>query len=25
LFGFGWVYDFWTMNEQVDAVNRRSG
>ena len=25
LFGIGWAYDFWTMNEQVDAVNRRSG
>ena len=22
LFGFGWIYDFWTMNEQVDEINR---
>jgi len=22
LFGFGWAYDFWTMNEQVDEINR---
>jgi TM2 domain-containing membrane protein YozV len=24
LLGIGWVYDFWTLNEQVDEVNRRS-
>ena len=23
LLGFGWAYDFFTLNEQVDAVNRR--
>ena len=23
LFGIGWAYDFWTMNEQVDEINRR--
>jgi TM2 domain-containing membrane protein YozV len=22
-FGVGWVYDFWTMNEQVQEANRR--
>lgn len=22
LFLIGWLYDFWTLNEQVDAVNR---
>jgi TM2 domain-containing membrane protein YozV len=21
LFGLGWLYDFWTLNEQVDAAN----
>lgn len=25
LFGLGWLYDLWTMNEQVDEVNYRSG
>jgi TM2 domain-containing membrane protein YozV len=24
LFLLGYLYDFWTLNEQVDAVNRRS-
>ena len=23
LFLFGYLYDFWTLNEQIDAVNRR--
>lgn len=23
LLGIGWAYDFWTLNEQVDAVNRK--
>lgn len=23
VFGFGWLYDFFTLNEQVDAENRR--
>jgi len=23
LFGVGWAYDFWTMNEQVQDANRR--
>ena len=23
LFLFGYLYDFWTLNEQVDAVNRK--
>jgi hypothetical protein len=22
LFGLGWLYDLWTLNEQVDRVNR---
>lgn len=22
LFGIGWLYDLWTLNEQVDAINR---
>jgi TM2 domain-containing membrane protein YozV len=22
LFGFGYLYDFWTLNEQVDLINR---
>lgn len=22
LFGLGWLYDLWTLNEQVDEVNR---
>ena len=22
LFLFGWLYDLWTLNDQVDAVNR---
>jgi TM2 domain-containing membrane protein YozV len=25
LFLLGYLYDFWTLNEQIDAVNRRSG
>ena len=24
LFGVGWLYDLWTLNEQVDEVNRRA-
>jgi TM2 domain-containing membrane protein YozV len=24
LFGIGWLYDLWTLNEQVDEVNRRA-
>jgi TM2 domain-containing membrane protein YozV len=24
LFGFGWLYDLWTLNQQVDEINRRS-
>jgi len=23
LFGLGWLYDFWTLNGQVDAANER--
>ena len=23
LFLFGYLYDFWTLNEQIDAVNRK--
>lgn len=23
LLGIGWAYDFWTLNEQVDELNRR--
>jgi TM2 domain-containing membrane protein YozV len=23
LFGLGWLYDMWTLNEQVDVINRR--
>jgi len=23
LVGLGWAYDFWTLNGQVDAINRR--
>lgn len=23
LFGLGWLYDLWTLNEQVDAINRQ--
>jgi TM2 domain-containing membrane protein YozV len=23
LFLIGWLYDFWTLNEQVDELNRR--
>jgi TM2 domain-containing membrane protein YozV len=22
LFGLGWLFDLWTLNEQVDAINR---
>lgn len=22
LFGFGWLYDLWTLNSQIDTVNR---
>lgn len=22
LFGIGWLYDLWTLNEQVDEINR---
>ncbi|WP_339908303.1 TM2 domain-containing protein [Symmachiella dynata] len=22
LFGLGWLYDLWTLNEQVDEINR---
>ncbi len=22
LFGFGWLYDLWTLNQQIDEVNR---
>jgi len=25
LFLFGYLYDFWTLNEQIDTVNRRIG
>ena len=24
LLGMGWLYDLWTLNEQVDDINRRS-
>jgi TM2 domain-containing membrane protein YozV len=24
LVGIGWIYDFWTLNGQVDGVNRES-
>ncbi|WDQ19364.1 TM2 domain-containing protein [Rhodopirellula sp. P2] len=24
LFGLGWLYDLWTLNEQVDQYNRRA-
>jgi TM2 domain-containing membrane protein YozV len=24
LFGVGWLYDLWTLNEQVDQTNRRA-
>lgn len=24
LFGIGWVYDFWTLNGQIDARNQQS-
>lgn len=23
LFGLGWLFDLWTLNEQVDAINRQ--
>jgi TM2 domain-containing membrane protein YozV len=23
LFGIGWLYDLWTMNEQVSEINQR--
>jgi hypothetical protein len=23
LFLVGWIYDFWTLNEQIDELNRR--
>lgn len=23
LFGIGWIYDFWHLNEMVDAANRK--
>lgn len=22
LFGLGWLFDLWTLNEQVDEINR---
>ncbi|MES2825782.1 MAG: TM2 domain-containing protein [Pseudomonadota bacterium] len=22
LFGFGWLYDLWTLNSQIDTINR---
>ena len=25
LFGFGWIYDFCTLNEQIDERNRSAG
>jgi len=25
LFGIGWLYDLWTMNEQVSEINQRGG
>lgn len=25
LFGIGWLYDLWTMNEQVSDINQRAG
>lgn len=24
LFGLGWIYDFWTLNDQVSAANQSS-
>ncbi|CAN5310148.1 NINE protein [soil metagenome] len=24
LFGIGWIYDYWTMNDQVNEINRLS-
>jgi hypothetical protein len=23
LLGLGWLYDYWTLNTQVDEINRR--
>ena len=23
LFGLGWLFDYWTLNQQIDAINRR--
>lgn len=23
LFGLGWLYDYWTLNQQIDEINRR--
>ena len=23
LFGLGWLYDYWTLNRQIDEINRR--
>jgi TM2 domain-containing membrane protein YozV len=25
LFGLGYLYDYWTLNGQIDALNRQSG
>lgn len=25
LFGFGYLYDYWTLNGQIDALNRERG
>ncbi|MFO1249570.1 MAG: TM2 domain-containing protein, partial [Inhella sp.] len=25
LFGLGYLYDYWTLNAQIDALNRRRG
>jgi len=22
LFGLGWLYDLWTLNDQIDEINR---
>ena len=25
LFGLGYLYDYWTLNGQIDEINRRDG
>jgi hypothetical protein len=25
LFGLGWLYDYWTLNDQITVVNRAKG